>query len=79
MLVRMRFMPRGGGRDDRAGDAEGDADIRSSSPPLLPSSSAFRLRPVMADEGERTAESLLSVPELWLMCWSANILFLVGE
>lgn len=79
MFVRMRFMPRGGGREDRAGEAEGEADMRSSSPPLLPSSSALRLRPDMADEGERTAERLLSVAAKGCVCWAGHELFRVGE
>jgi hypothetical protein len=67
MLVRMRFMPRGAGRGSTAGDVDGDALIRSSSP-ALPSSSAFRLRPVIADEGEKTAKGFKSVADMELSC-----------
>ena len=58
MFVRIRFVEcRGRFRGRTAGELDGDADIRSSSPPL-PSSSAFRLRLAMAEDGEKTAERL---------------------
>jgi hypothetical protein len=67
MLVRMRFMPRGAGRGSTAGDVDGDALMRSSSP-ALPSSSAFRLRPVIAGVGAKTAKGVKSVADMGLGC-----------
>ena len=52
-----------------AGEVDGDALMRSSSP-ALPSSSAFRLRPVMAVEDGMTEEQCLRlVAGPWLMFW----------
>jgi hypothetical protein len=64
-----------------AGEVDGDALMRSSSP-ALPSSSAFRLRPVMAVEDGMTEEQYLRlVAGPWLVSWwqRMDILLRVGE
>ena len=65
ILERMRFMPRGAGRGSTAGEVDGDALMPSSSP-ALPSSSALRLRPDMAEEREETARGqVLESGRMW--------------
>jgi len=61
MFVRIRFMGcRESFRCWTAGEPDGDADMRSSSP-SIPSSSAFRLRLDIVEDNEKTAERVVLV------------------